>query len=137
MKLNKNSLKLAGLCLYKCEGTRLRIDNRGKKVHAIEFTNKEPAVIRIFMKFLRDILKAEEERIKGELFIYEDINKDNLEKYWSSVSGISLTRFNKTIILRQKNVRYKPNPLGTFKIRYTHKEHFLKLDGWINSIFTN
>lgn len=135
MKLSKRDLKLVGLSLYKCEGTRLRIAGGEKKIHSIEFTNKEPAVIQLFIKFLREILRAEEKRIKGELFIYEGMDKVGLEKYWSKTSGIPLSRFNKTIVLKQKNPKYKPNPLGTFKIRYHHKNHFLRLNRWINSLF--
>ena len=90
--------------------------------------------MRLFLSFLRRIIKIEESRLKGELFIYRDHEKNTLEKFWSRISGISLSRFNKTITLRAKNYKYKPNPNGTFKIRYHSKEAFQKLDSLIRNI---
>ena len=113
----------------------MRIDNRGWKIFAIEFTNKDPRAIKLFLKFLREIIFAEENRIKAELFIYPDHDEPKLVKYWSRITGIPLNRFNKTIRLRQKNPRYKPNPLGTLKIRYSHKKHFLRIQAIISKIF--
>lgn len=89
----------------------------------------------MFLKFLRKIINPIEDRIKGELFMYEELNEDRLVNFWSKISGIPKSRFNKTIILKQKNFRYKPNPLGTFKVRYSNKEHFIKLRGIIDDVF--
>lgn len=86
--------------------------------------------------FLRRIIKAEESRIKAQLFIYPDHDESHLLNYWSGVTDIPLGRFNQVIRLRQRNSKYKPSPFGTIKIRYTHKEHFLKIQGIINQIFT-
>lgn len=135
MKLSKRDLLMIGASLYYGEGTKLRVDNRGYKVHAVEFTNKEPMMVKMFLKFLRGIIKAEEERIKAELFIYPDHSEKKLKLFWSKITEIPLKRFNKTIKLRQRNIRYNPNPLGTMKIRYCHKKHFLKIMSIIEEIF--
>ena len=87
------------------------------------------------MSFMREILRADEERIKAELFIYPDHNENKLIEFWSKISDIPEGRFNKTIILKQKNSKFKPNPNGTLKVRYTHKKHFLKLQGIIDDVF--
>lgn len=137
MNLSKGKLALVGAALYLCEGTRARIDNRGHKNFSVEFTNKDPRTIIAFMQFLRKVIKAQENRIKAELFIYPDHDEARLKKYWSGITKIPIGRFGQTIHLRQKNDRYKPNPLGTLKIRYFHKEHFLKIQGIIDSIFGN
>lgn len=136
MSLTREELALIGASLYICEGTKARPDKRKKgKNFSIELTNKDPRVISIFLEFLRRVVKAEERRIKLELFIYPDHSKRELEEYWSKKTKIPLNRFNKTITLTQKNSRYKPNPLGTAKIRYSHKEHFLRIQGIIENIF--
>lgn len=138
ISLNKE-LALIGSSLYLCEGTRARITKRAngqkQKIFAVEFTNMDPRVISLFLRFLRTVIKAEEERIKAELFIYPDHNELKLKKFWAKSTGIPLGRFNKTIRLRQKNFRFKPNPLGTLKIRYAHKKHFLKIQGIIEQVF--
>lgn len=130
-------LKIIGAILYSCEGTRLRRDKRRKNevYHwVIEFTNSDPRLIQLFTRFLRRIIKIDEHRLKGQLFIYDDLDKEKLEKKWSKITDIRLENFNKTIIFRSKNIKYKPNPNGTFKIRYHSKEAFKKLDSLVNKI---
>lgn len=133
--LNTKELTLIGAALYLCEGTKARKLKNGRTHMAIEFTNKDPRAIKMFIKFLTRVIKAERNRVKAELFIYPDLDERKLIKFWSKVSGIPKQRFNKTIVLKQKNEKYKPNLLGTLKIRYTHKEHFLKLQGIIDEVF--
>jgi hypothetical protein len=134
-----DNLNLAqiGAALYICEGTKARIlrTRKNQKIFAVEFTNTDPRVITIFLQFLRKIIKADENRIKAELFIYPDHNKNQLKTFWSKTTNIPPNRFQKTICLKQKNLKYKPNPLGILKIRYTHKTHFLKIQDLINAVF--
>ncbi|MDO8602507.1 MAG: hypothetical protein Q7O04_01495 [Candidatus Omnitrophota bacterium] len=137
MKLTKRDLKIIGAILYSCEGTKLRRDKRRKNeiyYWAIEFTNSNPKLIKLFATFLRKIIKIEENKLKGQLIVYNDIQKKKLEKFWSTISGIPLFNFNKTVILSAKNSLYKPNPNGTFKVRYHSKEVFKRLDRILNSI---
>jgi hypothetical protein len=112
-----------------------KVCNGKKTIYAIEFTNKDPSVIKIFLRFLREVLKVEEDRLHGELFVYPDLKKKALEEYWSTVTGIPLSRFNKTIVLKQKNKKYIPNLLGTFKVRYSSKSDYLKLANMMEIIF--
>lgn len=136
-KLTRKELSIAGAILYSCEGTRLRKNKRHKDntyYWVIEFTNSNPALIKLFVAFLRKIIKIEESRLKGQLFIYSDLDKSKLEKFWLRVSGIARVNLNKTIILKSKNTKYKPNPNGTFKTRYHSKEAFQRLDTLIDSV---
>lgn len=131
--MNHSDLELAGVILYKCEGTRLRRDLRspnGKTYYyAIEFTNSDPVLIKIFLQFLKKILKIQNIRLRCELFIYEDHDKKLLEKFWSKETMIPLNQFHKTILLKAKRPsKYKPNPLGTCKIRLVSKEDFFRLN---------
>ncbi len=137
-KFTNKELSIAGVMLYCCEGTKLRRDKRRKNniYHwVIEFTNSNSNLVKLFLGFLRKIIKIDETRLKGQLFIYEDLSKKMLEDRWSKITGISLDNFNKTIVLRSKNFKYKPNPEGTFKIRYHSKEAFQKLNIITNRIF--
>ncbi|QAT17402.1 hypothetical protein BU251_06545 [Candidatus Velamenicoccus archaeovorus] len=134
-KFSKRELSIIGAILYCCEGTQLRKDKRRKNVYywAIEFTNSNFKIISLFAEFLNKIIKIDRVRLKGQLFIYNDIHKIKLEKKWSRISGIPLGNFNKTIVFQAKNSKYRPNPNGTFKLRYHSKEAFQKLDALIRS----
>lgn len=133
---SNKELSIIGAILYSCEGTKLRKDKRRKNdvYHwVIEFTNSDLRLVKLFVEFLRSVIKIDESRLKGQLFIYDDLKKDLLEKKWSEITHIPLGNFNKTIIFKSKNERYKPNPNGTFKIRYHSKAAFKKLDSLIRN----
>lgn len=128
--MEKRNLKIAGLMAYLCEGTKLRKNNRYKNTYyyTIEFTNSDPALIKLFTEFLRKIIKIDESKLKCQIFIYNDLIKEDLELLWSEFTGIKLSNFNKTIILKPKNMTNKLNLRGTCKLRYYNKNAFLKLN---------
>ena len=136
--MNKRELTIAGTLLYACEGARLRKDPRGKNtfIYAIELTNSRPEIVKLFVRFLREILNVEEHRLRGQLFIYKDHEEKSLKKFWSKTSSIPIDQFQKVILLHQKNSKYKPNPLGTFKVRYSSKESFIKLHELMQNVWT-
>ena len=127
--MNIRELKILGASLYVCEGTKARRDYRreNRYIHSIELTNSEPKIIKSFSLFLKKIIKADWSRVRGQLFLYPDLNEEKLKLVWSQASSVPLSQFQKSIYLKQKTGKFKPNPLGTFKIRYTCKKDFLKL----------
>ncbi|AKM83124.1 hypothetical protein A2422_03910 [Candidatus Woesebacteria bacterium RIFOXYC1_FULL_31_51] len=135
MGMSNRELTILGAALYACEGAKERIDNRGRKQYAIDFTNNDPRLIKWFLKFLRNNFKVEEDRIKAQLFIYPDHNEQKLVNFWVKTTQIPKIRFNKVMHLIQKSGRFKPSIYGTMKVRYHHKEHFLKLKGIIDRVF--
>lgn len=132
-------LKNLGAALYACEGTKARRDYRTKNgyIYSIEFTNSDPNIIASFCLFLKKILKAEKDRIRGQLFFYPDLDEDYLKKFWSDVSGIPICQFQKSICLKQKEGKFKANQFGTFKIRYGNKKNFLLLQEMISDLWKN
>lgn len=132
--MDLTELELAGALLYKCEGTKLRKDKRSSTgnifYYQIEFTNSDPLLVKLFLRFLREVIKIDKERLKCELFLYPDLDKTAIEAKWSRITSIRKDRFNKTIILKA-NPRFKPNPLGTCKIRYVGKPEYVKMNNVI------
>ena len=131
--MNNKELTILGASLYVCEGTKVRRDYRGENryIYSIELTNSDPNIIKSFSLFLRKIIKPDWKRVRGQLFLYPDLNEEKLKLVWSKASGVPLIQFQKSICLKQKISKFKPNPLGTFKIRYACKEDFLKLQNMI------
>jgi hypothetical protein len=135
--MNLKELKLAGGLLYLCEGTKLRQDLRYKNtfIYSIEFTNSNPKIVALFVKFMKKVLKIEPGRIKGQLFIYPDLDKEKVMKIWSGRTGIPVEQFQKIIMLKAKGSKFKHNPLGTFKVRHSGKEKFLMLQDIIDDVW--
>jgi hypothetical protein len=133
--VNKKYLEIIGAMLYVCEGTKARIDKRyNRLIYSVELTNTDDKIIVIFCIFLREIIDAKWDRVKGQVFYYPDQNERVLVEYWSNKSGIPVDQFNKSILMKS-NPRFKPNKFGTFKVRYNCKDDFLKLQGIINKIW--
>ena len=135
--MTSKELKIAGALMYVCEGTKLRKDPRYKNtyLYSIELTNSNPQIIKLFMRFLLEEIEANVRKVRGQLFVYEDHNIKKLVRFWSKVSGIPGNQFHKVIVLKSRNFKYKPNPLGTFKIRYSNKVAFLKLQSIIDDVW--
>ncbi len=126
--------QIVGLILWWTEGTRSRRDKRWKNAvsYPIEITNTDPEIIRIFLDFLRNDIGIIEERLKLQLQIHEDNDLKKCEKYWSGITKIPRSRFNKTIIRPLGKKRGKTE--GTCKIRYTDKKTYYKLLGFLKDI---
>lgn len=123
--------------MYVCEGTKLRKDSRYSNtyIYAIEFTNSDPKIVSLFVRFMKKELKVDSRKIRGQLFIYPDLNQNNVMRAWSRGVGIPISQFQKVIMLKAKKSKFKPNPLGTFKVRYSSKDKFLKLQSIIDSMW--
>jgi len=130
--MTKKELELTGAILYKCEGTKLRRDKRHLNANTfyyqIDFTNSEPLLVKLWLEFLRRILKVKEEKLRVSLHFYDDLDKNKLIKFWSFLTKIPDNQFYNEKSYRAKNLKYKPNPLGTCKIRYIDKKMYLKLN---------
>jgi len=130
-------LRHIGAALYVCEGTKARRDFRTKEglIYSIELTNSDPNIIQLFSRFLNEIIEADWKRVRGQLFIYPDLKEGTIKNYWAEISGIPEYQFQKSIYLKSKTSKFKPSPHGTFKIRYSCKKDFLKLNEIINDMW--
>ena len=130
-------LRLAGALLYVCEGTKLRKDLRYKNtyIYSIEFTNSDPQIIALFRRFMIEELKIDPKKIKGQLFLYPDLDQKKVMREWSRRVNIPTGQFQKIIMLKAKISKFKPNPLGTLKIRHSSKEKFLRLQSIIDNVW--
>ena len=135
--MTTKELRLAGALLYVCEGTKLRKDLRYKNtyLYAIEFTNSDPQIIALFRRFMVEILKVDPRKIKGQLFLYPDLDEKKVRREWSRRCAIPISQFQQIIMLKAKVSKFKHNPLGTLKIRHSNKEKFLKLQSIIDKVW--
>ena len=96
---------LISLIIWWCEGTKARRDKRWKNAIncPIEVTNINPVIIKLFIDFLRKDLGIANSALKAQLQIHKSDNKLELEQFWTEISGIPLSQFNKTIIRETGN----------------------------------
>ncbi len=77
--------KLLLASLYWCEG--------GKNGSALCFGNSSPEVIRLFLKLLRCCYQVDESKFRCTLQLRGDQNVEQLQQFWSIVTGITVSQF--------------------------------------------
>lgn len=138
-KLMNNPLWLAGVLLYWAEGTKERENNIGA---GVQFGNSDSEMIRLFVKWLRDVLKIEEK----DLFFQIYVHKSSLDRipyivrHWAKVVKVSSRRLSKNIYFKRHNPKTNRkntgnNYFGLIRIG-VRKSSILnrKIGGWIRGV---
>ena len=81
-------LFISGLTLYKCIGDKANSN-------LIRFTNYNPDLHRLFLKFSLEFLGIEKTELKFWLLLYPTHDEIKCMKYWSKKTGISVGNFYK------------------------------------------
>ena len=127
--LSKNDLRIIGLCLYWGEG--------GKTIRGMaRISNSDPAVIKVMMRFFREVCLVEEKKFRGSIHIHSHLEIQKAEKYWSTISGIPQSQFYKTYAIPSIAGKKKRDtlPHGTFDIYVCSTKLFLEIIGQIEKI---
>ena len=122
-------LKLIGIILYLGEGGKT---SRGM----VRLANSDPDVIKIMMRFFREICNVPENKFNGHIHTFAHANINKTEKYWSKITRIPKKQFYKTYIKPSSASLQKRNtlPFGTFDIYVCDTKLFLTIIGWIEKI---
>lgn len=122
----EKKLLIAGIMLYWAEGWK-------KNSKYVSFSNSNPRMIELFLKFLREICGVHEDRIHLLLHLYEDQNELKLKNFWSKVTEIPLSQFNASYIHKGKPGTYKKkSEYGTISIKYGDKKLLDQILQWID-----
>lgn len=124
-KLLKDPFFAAGLMLYWAEG--------GKKFGSVQFSNSDPAIIKIMMLWFRKFCPVSESKFRVGLFIHSLHTRKDCQKFWQEITSIPITQFHKpyikpTIFSNRKNRLYE----GTCKIVIHSRDLLSKIIGWKN-----
>lgn len=93
--LSKRDLFMLGLGIYIGEGS---------KSHGItKITNASPEIIRISIKWFKEICGAKMENFKIRLHLYPDNNVDKSLDFWSQQTGIPISQFYSSVTDRREN----------------------------------
>ncbi len=126
LTLKERELKLIGTMLYWAEGFQ------SEKADIVDFANSKPAMIIIFLNFLRKVCGVDESRLRAYLYCYSNQEVNQLVEFWSRVTNISRNQFTKPYIRHDFNI----NKIGKMKygllhIRYNDKKLLRVIKLWI------
>ncbi len=131
--LTNRDLWLLGLGVYIGEGT--------KNNDIIRVINADPAVIRLSIKWFREIIGLPEENFAIRLHLYPDNNIKESIQFWKKETGLSDKNFQKVQIDRRENkkiLKRKKLPFGTAHITIQARGNsafgvklFRRIKGWM------
>ena len=129
--LSKQDLKLIGITLYWAEGY--------KTDHArdVEFVNSDPLMIKLIMKWFREICNVPESKFKIRIHIHDTSNLGEATKFWSSATRIPLSQFTKSYTKTSPSSKRKAgnkHPCGVCHIRVADTNLLAKIKGWVEGI---
>lgn len=130
-RLSKRELLLIGTALYWAEGYK-------KSRWSLHFTNSDPVMIKLTMKFFKNICNVSAKKIRATAQIHPNVTSEKAINYWSRVSGIPKSHFSKTYCrLTPSSKQRRPSntlPYGTLRIGVYDTQITNKVKGWIKGI---
>ncbi|OGZ26980.1 MAG: hypothetical protein A2365_02655 [Candidatus Nealsonbacteria bacterium RIFOXYB1_FULL_40_15] len=130
--LMRNPLFISGLMLYWAEG------DKSERLEMVKFTNADPLMIKLAMKWFREICKVDEIKFRICIHMHELHCRNKIEEYWSKVTGVPLSQFYKTQVKttslgQRRNILYN----GTCAVIINSKSLFRKIKGWKYGLIEN
>ena len=128
--ISRRDIFFIGQGLYLGEGAKYSRGNAS-------FYNSDPRIIQIMMRFYREICCVPDAKFKAQVLLHPHLDAQRAEKYWSKVSGIPRTHFQKTSQQHNKASKGKKDslPMGTFTIGVYDTKLFLKMMGWMEGTY--
>lgn len=118
----ERELFLMGLAVYWAEGSR-------KSPCNVQVVNMDHRMLQLFARFLREIVRVDESRIRLDVRVYHGFDKDKARRYWCRALDLKPNRvFVCPHIDQRSNPRqqWSPNGIATLCVSNT------KLKAWIN-----
>lgn len=104
--------KLCAALLFWCEGSKCDLSK------CISFANSDPNLMRLFLHALRSGFKIEEKRLRVQPHLHEYHDEAQQRQFWSRVTGVPLSQFNKTYQKPHTKKRIREGYPGCISLRY-------------------
>ncbi len=125
VSLKNNPLFIAGLMLYWGEG------DKGPRGSQVKLANTDPAMIRIFYSFLKDVIAVPAEKIHIWLLLYPDLLDSVQKNFWSKATGVPLSQFKNSIYIKGRHPT-KRLSYGVCNIYVPSREFKEKIMTWLD-----
>ncbi|MFZ2187528.1 MAG: hypothetical protein WAV46_02785 [Candidatus Moraniibacteriota bacterium] len=113
--------KIACALLYWGEGTKYS----GNK--SVSFMNADPEMIGYFLRAFRNSFSLDEKRLRALIHLHEYHDADKQLKFWSNITKIPTSQFNKSYLKKNTGKSEKENYPGCISIRYSDNKVYKEL----------
>lgn len=117
--ITKNIKMIICAMIYECEGCKT-----GKEV---AFTNSDPYLMSIFIRYLRQSFDLDESKFRVCLHLHKYHNVNKQLKFWSETLKIPIDQFSKPFLKMNSGKNIKTEYQGCARIRYYDVLVFRKL----------
>ena len=122
--LKFHPLFIAGIAIYWGEGNKA-------SPHNVVVGNTDPAMIKVFVKFLAEVCGLPQKRIRAYVLLYPDLNDDECKKFWIKHSGLTSKNFNKSVVIKGRHKTRRVTQ-GVCNITVSSKYLKIKMLEWLN-----
>lgn len=132
--LSQSDLLLIGTALYWAEGIN-REALRGYQ--SVAFTNSDPKMVVVFMRYLREVLQVADEKIKPGIILYPNLDIETTKDFWGNIINLPKENFWVTVAVSKASKRKKPSnylPYGTIHLRVNSRQLFYRIQGYIGGL---
>lgn len=129
--LSNRDLFISGVALYLGEGGKTRSWD-------LDFTNSDPRVLKLWVKFLEQICHVPAEKIKARIDYYEDLDYSELLNSWSRELGVPVENFGRPTVKTGRaakgNYQGRRSLYGTVHIRFHDSKLKSLMMSWMNDL---
>jgi hypothetical protein len=136
-RLSKRELLLIGVSLYWGEGVNKALV---KGYQLVTFVNSDPNMVIVFIKFLREILCVEDNKIKPGIIIHPNVDANDAVIFWSHLTGLPKEQFWVSVAVSKASKHKRPSHslvYGTIHLRVNNRRLFCMIRGYISGISKN
>lgn len=130
-RINKEDLFYLGIGLFLAEGSK-------REKFSVRFANSDPLIIKIILKFFREICNVNQSDIRARIHLHSNITNHVALKYWSNIMQISPKQFwrPQNVVSKSSQGKRKVNqlPYGTLHVTIMKADLVKKIKGWILGI---
>lgn len=119
-EISKKELWLIGTILY------WKSSKQNSK--SVSFSSKDQFLIKLFLKWIREVGRIEDDEIVIDLFIRSKLLRDKLIRKWSRITGLSKRHFSHVYFQKRYNSDF-------IRVRVKRSSPLaLQIEGWIRGI---
>lgn len=115
----QKKLSVSALMLYLGEGA--------KTGNTVDFVNSDTRLLKVFIKFLREVCRVRESKLRIYLYCFSDQDAKNLIRYWADTLRIPSRNFTKPYIRKIHSKTTRRAHYGVVHIRYSDKRLLEKM----------
>jgi len=128
--LSDAEFMVAGVALYAGEGA--------KGDGGVQFANTDPAMIRFFCAWLRNLFEVDESRLRVRVYLHEGLDLERAETFWSTLTGVPRRQFRRAHrAVPDATIRHNKHEHGCAYVYYSCSKTHRQIMGLVRALLSS